>query len=105
MQYYASVVDYPINVGGRPLNSWPNFIPITFEITILLAAFAAVLGMFALNGLPMPYHPVFNVSNFELATRSHFFLAIEAKDPHFDYEETHRFLKSLGPNQVSDIGF
>lgn len=101
MQVIATVIDYPINAGGRPLNSWPLYIPITFELTILFAAFAAVLGMFALNGLPQPYHPVFNAPNFELASRSHFFLAIEAKDPLFDLQQTRRFLESLGPTSVN----
>jgi hypothetical protein len=105
MQYYASVIDYPLNVGGRPLHSWPMFIPITFEMTILFAAFAAVLGMFALNGLPQPYHPVFNVENFELATRSHFFLVIEVEDPWYDPEETLRFLEGTGATQVSEVPF
>jgi hypothetical protein len=103
LQYYAMAIDYPLNVGGRPLNSWPAFVPIAFEVAILLAAFAAVLGMFLLNGLPQPYHPVFNVSSFELATRSHFFLAIERRDPAFDFEETRRFLQSLGPIGVSTV--
>jgi hypothetical protein len=103
LQYYASVIDYPLNVGGRPLNSWPAFIPIAFEVAILLAAFAAVLGMFILNGLPQPYHPVFNVENFELATRSHFFLSIESKDANFNLEETRQFLRSLNPGMVSVI--
>jgi hypothetical protein len=103
MQVYAMAIAYPINVGGRPLNSWPNFIPVTFELAILFAAFAAVLGMFALNGLPMPYHPVFNVPNFELASRSHFFLVIEARDPQFDSSETRRFLENLHPVSVSEV--
>jgi hypothetical protein len=100
MQYWISVVDYPVNVGGRPLNSWPSFIPVTFELTILVAAFAALLGMLALNGLPMPYHPVFNVPRFAQATRDRFFLCIEATDPKFDGEATMRFLEGLASSSV-----
>lgn len=100
LQYWISVVDYPVNVGGRPYNSWPSFIPVTFELTILVAAFAALLGMLVLNGLPMPYHPVFNVSRFAQATRDRFFLCIEANDPKFDRETSRQFLEGLNSTSV-----
>lgn len=103
MQYYSSVIGYPMNVGGRPLNSWPVFIVIVFELTVLFAALSAVLGMLALNGLPQPYHPVFNVPRFQLATRDRFFLLIEAADPRFDHRRTRRFLEGLGAREVSDV--
>ncbi len=103
MQYWMEVIDYPINVGGKPFNSWPAFIPITFECTVLVAAFAAVLGMLALNKLPQPYHPVFNAPNFALATRDRFFLVIESKDSQFDHDEVMKFLKSLEARDVCDV--
>ncbi len=103
MQYYLAVFDYPLNVGGKPFNSWPAFIPITFEMTILCAAFAAVLGMLMLNKLPQPYHPVFNAPNFALATRDHFFLVIEANDPKYEHDEVIQFMKGLAPKEVCDV--
>ena len=103
LEYWSSVVAYPLNIGGKPLHSWPAFIPVTFETTILVAALTCVLGMLALNGLPMPYHPVFNVPRFALASRNRFFLCIEAKDLKFDLEETRRFLETLEPREVSTV--
>ena len=101
--YWTSVIAYPLNVGGKPLHSAPAFIVPTFETTILFAAFSAVLGMLALNGLPMPYHPVFNAPRFALASRDRFFLCIEAKDPKFDHDETWAFLTKLKPTVVMDV--
>jgi Protein of unknown function (DUF3341) len=103
LQYWISAVSYPINVGGRPYNSWPAFIVVTFETTILFAGLAAVLGMLALNGLPMPYHPVFNVPRFAFATRDRFFLIIFSSDPKYDAAATRTFLESLGPRSVSEV--
>ena len=103
LQYYLSAVDFPLNVGGRPLHSAPSFIVVTFELTILGAALFAVLGMLALNRLPMPHHPVFNVPRFALASRDRFFLCIEATDEAFDATRTRQFLATLKPVEVSDI--
>jgi hypothetical protein len=103
LQYYVTVWDFPINIGGRPLHSWPAYIIITFELTILFAALSAVLGLLGLCGLPMPYHPAFNVPRFALASRNRFFLCIEAADPLFDHDRTSDFLQTLEPREVSEV--
>ena len=103
MQYWMMAVDYPLNIGGRSLNSWPAFIPVTFELTVLGAAVSAVLGMLALNKLPQPHHPVFNVKRFALASNDRFFLCIEARDPKFHRVQTAQFLESLKAHDVAEV--
>lgn len=103
LQYWVAVVHYPINVGGRPLNSWPSFVPVTFEMTILGASLSAVLGMLALNGLPTPHHPLFAVPQFDRASRDGFFLCIEASDPQFDHAHVRELLARLGAEEVIDV--
>jgi len=103
MQWYSATIAYPWNVGGRPYASWPSFIPIAFELTILLAALSAVFGMLWLNGLPQPYHPVFNVPGFATASSDRFFLCIEATDPNFEPDTTRRFLEGTGARVISDV--
>jgi hypothetical protein len=103
LQIFVHAIDYPLNVGGRPYISLPSFVPPMYELTILFAGFAAVFGMLFLNGLPQPYHPLFNVPRFALATREKFFLVIEARDPKFDYEVTRTFMQSLNPQEVFDV--
>jgi hypothetical protein len=103
MQWYAMAILYPLNIGERPLNSWPMFIPITFELTVLIASISAVLGMLVLNRLPEPHHPVFNAPGFERASSDRFFLCIEAADPKFDLEEARSFLQQTQPLRVTEV--
>jgi hypothetical protein len=103
LQEWVHQVAYPINIGGKPLNSWPQFVPVMFELTILFAALSAVFGMIILNGLPQPYHPVFNVPRFEHASRDKFFLLVESTDPKFDRAKTLEFLKGLNPSEVNEV--
>jgi hypothetical protein len=103
MQWYAMAVDFPLNIGGRPFNSWPAYVPITFELTVLAGAVCALVGMLALNRLPEPYHPVFNLPAFARASSDRFFLCIEAADPGFDPAGTRQFLESLRPQSVQEV--
>ena len=102
MQYFAAVKDYPLNVGGRPLHSWPSFVPITFELTVLFASLSALIGMLVMNGLPQPYHPLFNAPAFKQASQTRFFLSIQASDPLFG-ERTRSFLESLHPLAIHEV--
>lgn len=103
MEWYSMGRLYPINVGGRPLNSWPNFIPITFELTVLMASLSALISMLVLNKLPQPHHPVFNMPEFKRASIDRFFLCIETADPKFDREKTWEFLDSLKPLMIAEV--
>jgi hypothetical protein len=103
LQYWAAAITYPQNIGGRPLNSWPAFIPVTFELTILGASLSAVLGMLALNRLPQPHHPVFNVPRFTHASADRFFICIQARDKKFHLADTVRFLQGLNAHHVSEV--
>lgn len=105
LQYWTQAIDYPINIGGRPHNSWVSFLPVTFECTILVAATTAVVGMFFLNGLPHPYHPIFNVPRFDLASRNRFFVLIESADPKFNRDEAVRLFNGLNAREVVDVDY
>jgi len=103
LQYYTNVIAYPLNVGGRPLNSWPSFVPVVFEMTVLVAALSAVLGMLAMNGLPRPHHPLFAIPQFNRATQDRFFLCILARDPLFHPQTVRQFLERLGPKEAVNV--
>jgi len=105
LQEWINLSAYPLNIGGRPFNSWPSFIIVCFELTILFGGLSACIGMFAMNGLPMPYHPVFNVPEFASATRDRFFLCIESVDPKFDMTATRSFLESLAPASIAEVPY
>lgn len=103
LQWWPNVIGYPLDIGGKPFDSWPAFIPITFEMTILFAALSATFGMLALNRLPCPYHPMFNVERFAQASKDRFFLLIAAEDPQFHLEQTKQFLAELNPREVIEV--
>ncbi len=103
MQYWINVINYPLNIGGKPFHSWPSFIIVTFEMTILFGGISAVFGMLALNGLPMPYHPVFNVSRFAMASKDRFFLIVFSSDKKYDEVKTREFLEGLGPKTLTEV--
>jgi len=105
LQYYSAVWDYPINVGGRPVHSWPSFIPITFELTVLFGAIGGVIGMFAMNGLPRPNHPIFDTPHFAERNASRFYLCVEASDPKFDLQQTRVDLEAMSPANVWEVPF
>lgn len=103
LQYWINVINYPLNIGGKPFHSWPSFIVVTFEMTILFGGLSAVFGMLALNGLPMPYHPVFNVERFAMASKDRFFLIVFSSDKKYDDVKTREFLESLGPKTLTEV--
>lgn len=103
LQWWINTISYPVNIGGRPMNSWPSFIIVTFEMTILFSGLSAVFGMLALNGLPMPYHPVFNVPRFDLASKDRFFLIVFSSDKKYDAAGTRKFLESLNPISIAEV--
>lgn len=103
MQWYAMAVDYPLNVGGRPFHSWPSFVPVTFELTILIAALSGVLGLFLAIRLPRPHHPIFNAPDFERASDDRFFLCLESDDPHFALDAARQFLAERMPIRILEV--
>jgi hypothetical protein len=103
LQWYSAVIDFPLNIGGRPLNSWPMFVPVTFEMAVLGGALAAVISMFAASGLPRLRHPVFAAPDFELATRNRFFLCLRSDDPAFEADRARELLEGLHPLRCVEV--